>query len=649
MRLTLRTLLAWLDDTLPPAEVREIGHQVAESPFAKELVERIHRVTRQRRLSVPNSTGQDAIDPNAVAAYLDNELSPELVAEYEKLCLTSDVHLAEVASTHQILSLIGQKAKVPPEAKYRMYRLIKGRETVGAAPRTARTAPAPLTEPLPPWVPPEPARRSWVEQYGPFAAVAALILLLAWSAWMSLPRRELRQSVGSVAVATPREKAEGPTTPPQAQEDGARGQADHAKADAATGRPEVAEAKTKEAPKRDEAPKDAPPGDKANADELPPGVVGVVGKEAADQVLLRFDPDARHWERLKAEAPLKSDAFLVSLAPFRTPVRLEPATVDLVGETAVRVRPADARSDAQLDLIRGRLVIHAAAPPAPVGVRFAGATLKITPPEGAPVGLERLVRREPGSATPSAVALRVYAAQGDVALAVGEATMTLKGPGSITFEPPDRFADTKQEDPPAWVTDAAPTAADKELAEQFAKFFAPNKRVMVAIIEAMDDQQQPDMRRLAVSALGDIALGDLLDMEQVVSALGRQDDPIVRRAAIRALRGLLSLGPEAARGVDVAIRQALGDEDAAVVRKLLVGFTPREAREESTYAALIGQLKSPDVGIRELALENLRALTGRDDLGYDPDKPEGKGLDAWQGLLKQNDLRPKANATPKGR
>ena len=55
MRLTLRTLIAWLDDTLTPGEVRAIGQQVAESPFAKELVERVHRVTRQRRLSVPST------------------------------------------------------------------------------------------------------------------------------------------------------------------------------------------------------------------------------------------------------------------------------------------------------------------------------------------------------------------------------------------------------------------------------------------------------------------------------------------------------------------------------------------------------------------------------------------------------------------
>jgi hypothetical protein len=58
MRLTLRTLLAWLDDKLPPSEVREIGRQVKESPYAKELVERIQRVTRQRRLTVPPPSGR---------------------------------------------------------------------------------------------------------------------------------------------------------------------------------------------------------------------------------------------------------------------------------------------------------------------------------------------------------------------------------------------------------------------------------------------------------------------------------------------------------------------------------------------------------------------------------------------------------------
>src|SRR3954466_6222020 len=135
MRLTLRTLLAWLDDTLPPSEVREIGRQVSESPFAQGLVEKIHPVTPQRRLGVADSAGPDATDPNLVASYLDNELDQDLVPEYEKLCLTSDVHMAEVASAHQILSLIGQKAKVPTEAKNRMYHLIRGPEAIAPKPK----------------------------------------------------------------------------------------------------------------------------------------------------------------------------------------------------------------------------------------------------------------------------------------------------------------------------------------------------------------------------------------------------------------------------------------------------------------------------------------------------------------------------------
>ena len=188
MRLTLRTLLAWLDDTLSPGEVREIGRQVAESTFTKELVDRIHRVTRQRRLTVPPRTGADAVDANIVASYLDNELDPELVAELEKKCLTSDVHLAEVASVHQILSLIGQKAKVPSEARRRMYGLVRGREAVAST--TARAShqeePEPVSEPVQPWVIPPPPARPWIERFGPIAAVLGLIGLMCGTAWRTL-------------------------------------------------------------------------------------------------------------------------------------------------------------------------------------------------------------------------------------------------------------------------------------------------------------------------------------------------------------------------------------------------------------------------------------------------------------------------------
>ena len=47
---------------------------------------------------------------------------------------------------------------------------------------------------------------------------------------------------------------------------------------------------------------------------------------------------------------------------------------------------------------------------------------------------------------------------------------------------------------------------------------------------------------------------------------------------------------------------------------------------------------APSRGTRELVLDNLRSLTGRDSLEYDPDSPEGKGLKAWQDLLRKKEL-----------
>ncbi len=132
MRLTLRTLLAYLDDTLEPSQAKLIGQKVAESDTAQELMARIKQVTRRRRLTTPPPTGPGGkIDANTIAEYLDNVLSPEQLAEVEEVCLASDVHLAEIAASHQILTLVlGEPALVPPTAKQRMYGLVKGPEAI---------------------------------------------------------------------------------------------------------------------------------------------------------------------------------------------------------------------------------------------------------------------------------------------------------------------------------------------------------------------------------------------------------------------------------------------------------------------------------------------------------------------------------------
>jgi hypothetical protein len=125
MRLTLRTLLAYMDDILEPAQAKEIGEKIVQSDFASSLSARIKDVLRRRRVTAPEVSGPGSgIDPNAVAEYLDNMLSPEAVADIERIFLESDVHLAEVAGCHQILTLVlGEPVAIPPESRERMYAL----------------------------------------------------------------------------------------------------------------------------------------------------------------------------------------------------------------------------------------------------------------------------------------------------------------------------------------------------------------------------------------------------------------------------------------------------------------------------------------------------------------------------------------------
>lgn len=145
MRLTLRTLLAYLDDTIDASEIKDIGQKVSESEAAQELIARIKDVTRRRRYTTPEIKGPDDIfEANTVAEYLDNELDAETIAEIEKICLESDVHLAEIAACHQILTLLisGEPMLIPPASKQRMYDVIHGRKKA----RAARARPAATSE-----------------------------------------------------------------------------------------------------------------------------------------------------------------------------------------------------------------------------------------------------------------------------------------------------------------------------------------------------------------------------------------------------------------------------------------------------------------------------------------------------------------------
>ena len=612
MRLTLRTLIAWLDDTLTPAEVKAIGHQVSESPFAKELIERIHRVTRQRRLTIPPESGHDATDGNTVASYLDNQLGDEAVNDFEKKCLTSDVHLAEVASVHQILSMIGHKAKVPADAKNRMYRLVRGREA-SPKPKARPAAPPPADSPSHPsvrWTAPTRTTPKVLERFGPLAAVLALIAILGYMAVRSLPTEPAQPPV-EVANAT---------KPP----------VEPAKVAPKAAAPVVATEPADSTPKETEPPKVA---DIAPAPAtVNPNEVGSIA--TINGMVLQSPLDAAAWEPVETKSPLKPRTRIINLAPFRNLILSATGEVTLVDSTEVVFDPTERDEAARFELRRGQVVVQEVASRSlPYTVRFGSLLLAVTPSPGQSIGLERVVILDPAAAEPPPPRLLVFIPEGKVTLKAGDAEQTIEGPGEVTLEASGQLGEKINQPIPGWVTDAPRSAFDKEVAGQFGSFLRPGRPILANLVEAMDDPQ-PKVKEYA--AMG---LGTLGDMESVVIGLDRKDHPAFHRSVVEVLRNGLAQGGDPAKAVRAALARQYEEPWPKATEQLIVGTAPATA-DEATMNLLVEDLgNAPTRGIRALALDNLRVLTGRDSLEYDPDNPtEGKGLRAWQDLARRKEL-----------
>lgn len=137
MRLTLRTLLAYMDDVLDPADQEDLGRKIESSPFATELIHRSRDAVRRLRLSAPEVLAAEsgdlhgdaaALDANTTSEYLDSTLSPDAVADFERSCLeagnNADMLLAEAASCHHILTMVlGEPAEVDADLRQRLYAL----------------------------------------------------------------------------------------------------------------------------------------------------------------------------------------------------------------------------------------------------------------------------------------------------------------------------------------------------------------------------------------------------------------------------------------------------------------------------------------------------------------------------------------------
>ncbi|MCL2622637.1 MAG: hypothetical protein FWD31_03130 [Planctomycetaceae bacterium] len=130
MRLSLKTILAYSDNLFDTEYRPVIEKRIGKEGMAGHLIDRIRSVVRSPDIPVPGRHGEkDELSANLVAAYLDSQLSDTEQSQFETICLRSDVFLAEVACTHQILTtILGQPAKLSRDCRLRLYAVPRHRK-----------------------------------------------------------------------------------------------------------------------------------------------------------------------------------------------------------------------------------------------------------------------------------------------------------------------------------------------------------------------------------------------------------------------------------------------------------------------------------------------------------------------------------------
>lgn len=685
MRLTLRALLAYLDDVLEPAQAKEIGTRVSESPPAASTVARIKEVVRRRRIAAPELTGSgSAPDPNLVAEYLDNTLAPDAVPALEKLCLESDMHLAEVAASHQILTaVLGEPIEVPVSTRERMYALVShappvtepapapilestaSSGTAGPAARYAHTTQLPSRTPISPdYLKPSIGRKVLL-------GVAAVVLVGGWLTWVLrdqglLPAKPVEvaantaesEPAGTEEPAADEKPAEVAAAEPATLVEPAASDTALAKVDGPLLPPEMPnDLKPAEPMPEVPAPEVAAPAAVGLAPQPEPPAPDVPATSEfpaalytnADGILIARDPQSGQWNVMPRRALIHADDQIASPEPFRTEIVIGDSTVEmtLFGGTRLTVQKGKPNQLLALVIDRGRIGLRRPLAgenkdPVKIGVNLRGqpAELVLLEP-GTQCGLE-VGQRAPQGRRADAL---LTSPEGGVSVVTGAVSVAWAGGQPLTIGSDVGWAawpvpqSAMKVGPlraiPSWLSPEGITltAADKKLHQLFEKEFAVDQPVSVSIPALVQD------RREGISELATGTLGLVDDVPTLVKALQSEHDK-TRLLAIRSLRAWLPTDPNNNAALEMEVARIFPDEDVTDVVELLWGYSIADARDETVSRRLLALMDHSELAIRELAHFHVAQLTGRPYAhGYRPTLPDAArnaALMGWQNQIERN-------------
>ncbi len=693
MRLTLRTMLAYMDDILEPEDAADIGKKLEESDLAKLIMHRLRDSIRRLRLGAPPALGNGmGLDPNSVAEYLDNTLPAEQVGEFEKICLESDMHLAEVGACHQILTLVlGEPAEVDAAARERMYHIAARTPAPQAAPTQLRS-PVPSTGP----VAVQPARRTRPEvpdylresrsrNWVPVVLILLLVLVstglatvVFWPEVRNLIARREGDMAGDNSPAGEPLLADARSAPPETMEH------DDARAASSEGggvaNPDdvVVEATVPNAAAPDESGEDmnsddaaTPPGDDSMPDDLPnpdapaavpvgaaaqseapaPGAVPpdetpageVMGRYLYKQdVLLRMDRRSRLWRRLPATPSLAAGDRLMALAAFRPTITLiAGVTIQPVDASRFELLGLDEAGIPAISVDYGRLVLFTAGKPQnPIRIRMGDHQALLTFVDGestVAIDARRLwIRGKDPTAGAGPFVADLYVTSGAVTWEENGVRSDWKAPQHAIVDL--RGVQVVDTELAKWTRGEPLSRFELGQAETVEHELTGDQPVSLSVKELLGSRKV-EVRALAIRAAANVG-----EFEMLVKMLNDPDQKSLWQGEIDALRLAMARDPETAQLIQAAFETYRGSDGLELYR-MLWGYSAEDLAG-GAMSKLVEYLNHDSLDFRVLAFQNLREITGK-LLSYKPEASDRVRRPAylqWKARLKE--LKPVPGGGP---
>lgn len=653
MRLTLRTLLAYIDDVLPPAQAKEIGSQIGAIPEAAMLMQKLRDVIHRRRLLAPNLSGPGSgPDPNIVGEYLESSLPPAAVVELEQLCYRSDMHMAEVAACHKILTLVlGEPVEVSQDVKERMYSLGQSGKPPAPAPPSADPAKAPVLvsangaasaadeSAAAPMKVQEPLFEEGIPDYlkrphNPGRWFTTLLVLCIAAVWLVLTFPELKTwwhggpaptdlaatdiepgSVPENSAETPTADATPePATPAVPEPAHSTPGPDTALASSTPAPAEMKPPVPMPEPQPDPIIIPAPPNPNPPMTEtvVEPAVPLVPAVYLAhDDVLISRPVDSPDWTLVPSPSELAVDRYYAIPIPYSVTANIGEGKLNATfqGETLFERLPLKAGETLALGVDRGHFSLSRKSDEELPRVRLIvgerAYLLELTEPETA-VGIEVILPPGQGPAGPA------LPLEGGLQVTAGSCrVITPLNADGIVLTPVSGRLSWGQAEPNAavplfpWLANTAPpTTIALRNAREFEKEFQPDSTVSDSISPVVDDR----LETKSVFAAQTMALID--NLPGLARGLDSEHEG-TRIVCAEALRRWLPRDPDNAEVLREELSRTFREQDIPVLIRLLWGYSAADAKNPEISKEIVALMGHEEVAVREIAFLHASQLSNR--------------------------------------